>query len=186
LTDALKLAALVLPLGLDTLGVAVAMGLAGVPRERRTRLAVLFAAFETAMPLLGAALGVPLGRTFGEAADVIAAALLVALGVHMLRSREDEQDASAVPLGGGGVFAAVALGLSVSMDELAIGFSVGLLGLPLLPFALAVGAQAFVVTEIGLRLGQRAGARWAGAGERVAGVALLALGAILIAERLAG
>jgi putative Mn2+ efflux pump MntP len=53
----LKLVAFVLPLGLDTLGVAVGLGIAGLPRRSRKRIALLFAAFETAMPLVGVALG---------------------------------------------------------------------------------------------------------------------------------
>jgi putative Mn2+ efflux pump MntP len=45
-------AALVLPLGLDTLGVALALGVAGLPPEKRLRFSLLFAGFEAAMPLL--------------------------------------------------------------------------------------------------------------------------------------
>lgn len=39
----LKLVAVVLPLGLDTLGVALALGIAGLPARRRTQIALLFA-----------------------------------------------------------------------------------------------------------------------------------------------
>ena len=83
-----------------------------------------------------------------------------------------------------GLYSALALGLSVSLDELAIGFSAGLLRLPLLPLVIAVGVQAFAVTQIGVRLGERVGSRWAEAAQRTAGVALIALGAILLVERL--
>ena len=50
--DTLKLIALVLPLGLDTFGVALALGIAGLPADRRVRVALLFASFEAAMPLV--------------------------------------------------------------------------------------------------------------------------------------
>jgi hypothetical protein len=75
-TPTLKLVAVIVPLGLDTLGVALALGVAGVSPRRRLRIALLFASFEAAMPLIGVALGAPLGRSIGAAADYGAAALL--------------------------------------------------------------------------------------------------------------
>jgi manganese efflux pump family protein len=184
--DVLKLIAVIVPLGLDTFGVALALGIGGLPQRRRTRVALLFAAFETVMPLAGVALGVPLGRAIGNTADYIAAPLLVALGVYVLREGEHADEGERlVSMTERGVYGAIALGVSISLDELAIGFSAGLLRLPLLPMVLAIGAQAFVVTEVGIRLGTRLGARWRESAERVAGVALIALGVILLAARLA-
>src|SRR5262249_33928326 len=87
--DTLKLIGLVLPLGLDTFGVAMALGIAGLPARGRIHLALLFAGFETAMPLVGVALGAPLGRALGSAAEYIASALLIVLGVYMLLANED-------------------------------------------------------------------------------------------------
>jgi putative Mn2+ efflux pump MntP len=194
----LKLIAVILPLGLDTFGVAVALGVAGLPARSRTRVALLFAAFETGMPLLGAALGAPLGRTVGGAADYVAAGLLLALGAYMLGDRDPDGDGDGDGNGdagerrrllsmiSGGIVPALALGVSISLDELAIGFSAGLLRLPLLELVVAVGIQAFVVTQLGVRVGARVGSRWAEAAEGIAGAALLALGAVLLIERVAG
>jgi putative Mn2+ efflux pump MntP len=130
---------------------------------------------------------VPLGRAVGDAADYIAAALLVALGVYMLAEGGDhhEEGDRLLSMTQRGLYGAVALGVSISLDELAIGFSAGLLRLPLLPLVLAIGAQAFIVTQIGVRLGARVGERWRESAERVAGVALIALGLILATARLA-
>ena len=47
--DTLKLIAFILPLALDTFGVALALGIAGLPPRSRIRVALLFAGFETAM-----------------------------------------------------------------------------------------------------------------------------------------
>jgi putative Mn2+ efflux pump MntP len=80
---------------------------------------------------------------------------------------------------------AALLGFSVSVDELAVGFGAGLLRLPIVPLAIAVGAQAFIVTQLGLWLGGRVSERLGELAERFAGAALLALGAVLAAERLA-
>jgi putative Mn2+ efflux pump MntP len=183
-TATLKLAALVVPLGLDTLGVALALGLAGLPRDKRLRISVLFAGFEAAMPLIGVALGAPLGHAIGSAADYIAAALIVALGIYMLLAENDQPD-RLLSLTRGGVFGAVALGVSISLDELAIGFSAGLLRLPIAALVIAVAAQAFIATQIGIRLGSRVGERMREATKNLAGVALIALGAILLITQLA-
>ena len=180
--DTLKLIGFILPLGLDTFGVALALGLAGLPRRRGVRIALLFAGFETVMPLIGVALGVPLGKAVGGAADYVAAALLVGLGAYMLA--QDDNDEDLLSMTRGGLLGAAALGVSISLDELAIGLSAGLLRLPIVPMVIAIGAQAFVVTLVGVRLGGRLGERWRESAERVAGVALIALGTTLLVVRL--
>jgi putative Mn2+ efflux pump MntP len=183
--EALKVIAVVVPLGLDTFAVAVALGMAGLPQHRRTHIALLFATFETLMPLLGVAVGAPLGHKIGNAADYIASALLMALGLYMLReSDEDDEGERLLSMTRRGVYGAAALGVSISLDELAIGFSAGLLRLPILPVVVVIGVQAFAVTQIGVRVGARLGKRWRESAERLAGIALLTLGVILLAVRL--
>jgi putative Mn2+ efflux pump MntP len=179
--DTLKLIALVLPLGLDTFGVALALGIAGLPPDKRLRVALLFAGFEATMPLVGVAVGAPLGHAVGGAADYVAGALLVGLGLYMLVG--DEESDRALSLTQRGLLGVLALGLSISLDELAIGFSAGLLRLPLVPLVIAIGAQAFVVTLVGVSLGRRVGEYWRESAERVAGAALIALGVSLIVLR---
>ena len=182
-TVTLKLAALILPLGLDTFAVALALGVAGLPQRERLRVSLLFAGFEAAMPLIGVALGTPLGHAIGAAADYAAAALIAALGAYMLLANDDEQE-RLLSLRRHGLFGAVALGVSISLDELAIGFSAGLLRMPILAMAIAIAAQAFILTQIGVRLGGRAGGAMREATERLAGLALIALGVILLLTRL--
>ncbi|MDQ6817241.1 MAG: manganese efflux pump MntP family protein [Actinomycetota bacterium] len=183
----LKLIGLILPLGLDTLGVSLALGLAGLSPRLRLRLSFLFAGFEAAMPLIGVALGAPLGRSLGGVADYFAAGLVAALGVYMLAAGDDhgQEGERLLSMTQRGMVGAVALGVSISLDELAIGFSAGLLRLPILAMVIAVGLQAFIVTQIGVRLGSRVGPDTREAAEKLAGVALLGLGAWLLIEKLA-
>jgi putative Mn2+ efflux pump MntP len=179
--DTLKLIALVLPLGLDTFGVALALGIAGLPPGGRIHLALLFAGFETAMPLVGVALGAPLGHALGSAAEYIASALLIVLGLYMVLANEDGGEGDRLlAMTQGGLLGAIALGVSISLDELAIGFSAGLLRVPLVPLVVAIGVQAFVVTLVGVRLGTRVGERLRESAEQVAGAALITLGGTLL------
>jgi len=69
------------------------------------------------------------------------------------------------------------LGLSISLDELAIGFGLGLLHLPTLAALGLIGrAQAFLVAQLGLRLGRRVGETVREGAETLAGVGLIAIG----------
>jgi len=181
----LKLIALIAPLGLDTLGVAVVLGIAGFPPHRRMRLSLLFAAFETAMPLIGVALGAPLGDAIGSVANYIAAGVIAVLGVYLLLARGDESEGERIlSMTQRGLWSALALGASISLDGLAIGFSAGLLHLPILTMAIAIGVQAFVLTHVGIRIGSRVGERMREAAERAAGIALIALGIVLLVTQL--
>jgi putative Mn2+ efflux pump MntP len=56
--------------------------------------------------------------------------------------------------------------------------------LPVPALVIAVAEQAFVVTQLGLRLGDRLGETARDAAEQLAGVALLTLGAILLVRQL--
>ena len=179
------LAGLLLPLGLDTFAVAAALGMLGIEPRGRQRITVIFTVFETAMPLLGSFAGSLAGNAIGGAADYIAIAVLVGLGLYMLLPTREAGEKSRVRLlGRTRGLAAIGLGISISMDELAIGFSIGLLRFPLLLVLVLIGSQTFVVTQVGLRLGAAIGEAIRETAERLAAIALVALGAILLAERL--
>ncbi len=179
-----KLVGLIAPLGLDTLAISCALGAAGVSSVRRRTLSLVMVGFEVGMPLLGLALGAPLGRLLGAGAEYVAAGVLIVLGVRML-SGEEEDDLSGLLSGAEG-WRALGLGVSVSLDELAVGATLGLLRLPLLIAVAGIAAQALVLSQLGLWLGARLGARLGASAERLAGVALAGLGCVLLASRLGG
>jgi putative Mn2+ efflux pump MntP len=179
-----KLAALVLPLGRDTFAVAAALGIVGVSPAHRLRISVLFSAFEAGMPLIGLALGAPLGHAIGGAADYVAIGVLLAFGLYTLVASgrdEEERLGRLAQMHGAG---ALLLGVSISLDELAIGFTLGLLRLPAGLVIVLIALQAFIVTQLGLRFGSRLSERLREGAERLAGAALAALGVVLLAQKL--
>jgi putative Mn2+ efflux pump MntP len=178
-----KLVALIVPLGLDTFAVAAAIGMVGGSHRSRLRLSVVFVSFEALMPLLGLAAGAPIGRAIGSGGDYVAVGVLLAFGVYTLLGSEGDDEkklATLAAVRGPGV---LLLGLSISLDELAIGFTLGLLRLPVALIIGLIAIQALVVSQLGFRLGARLSERLREAAERLAGAALTGLAIALLAAK---
>lgn len=181
--------ALLLSLGLDTLAVALGLGVGGLPRERWLRVGLTFALFEGVMPVIGLVIGQHVSGALGEIAAYAAGVLLVALGgweIHEALSGDD-LEASAQQVTGQATNqmarqdrSILITGLSVSLDELAVGFSLGVLGVALGPALVYIALQAFALTFAGLWLGTRVGAKMGERAELTAGIVLALLGAAVI------
>jgi putative Mn2+ efflux pump MntP len=179
-----KLIALVVPLGLDTFAVAAALGVLGTTRATRLRISVVFTCFEAAMPLVGLAVGAPLGRAIGAAADYVAIGVLLAFGLYTLIGSDEREERALSRFADMRGPGALLLGLSISLDELAIGFTIGLLRLPVALVIVLIACQAFIATQLGLRLGSHLGERLRELAETLAGLALTALALVLLVVRL--
>lgn len=181
----LILAGLILPLALDTFALTAALGVAGLPPQARRRTSLTLAAFEAVMPVIGALAGAGVGAIVGRFAGWTAIALLLVVGALMLRpGDEDKEEARLKLLARAQGFAIVDLGVAVSLDELAVGFSLGLAGLSLPVAVVWIALQAFAAAEIGLRLGSRIGEELRERAEQLAGVVLIVMAGILLALKL--
>jgi putative Mn2+ efflux pump MntP len=192
---ALRLVLLVLPLGLDTFALSTVLGVAPLARRTRVRQALTFAAAEGLMPAVGLLIGLPLGNAVGRWSAYLAGALIAAVGLWMWRKEakeahdDDDDDGEAARIAAAATkagWAMVGLALSVSLDELAVGFSFGVLGFPLLPALVAIALQALLLSIAGQWIGRHAGARLGERAERLAGPALCLVGLWFIAAQLAG
>lgn len=162
---------------------AAALGITRPPARERLRISALIAGFEAGMPLVGLGLGVPLAHPIAGAANYVAAGILIALGLVGLVHDEDEQHL--VELSRRRGRAALLIGLSVSTDELAIGFALGLLHVPVVPVVIAIGLQAFLLSQLGLRVGAGLSVRRREGAERLASIGLALIGVVLLIEKLA-
>lgn len=176
-----RLLAFVLPLGLDSFAVAAAIGAAQVAGFwLRLRVSLVFVLFEGGMPLIGLGLGSALARSIGQVASYLAAAAVIGIGGWMLFPRRgggDEERAARILSSHG--LALLGLGISISLDELAIGFSIGLVHLPVTAVIVAIAVQAFLAAQLGLATGARIAERWREWAEKGAGIALILLGIYL-------
>ncbi|MDP9111889.1 MAG: manganese efflux pump MntP family protein [Candidatus Eremiobacteraeota bacterium] len=177
----LKIALFVLPLGLDTFAIAVAVGLR---RIHPLRPAAVFAIAEGTMPLVGIFFGSLVSLRFQSAAGYIGAVILILLGLHVLKESEETLE-EAEGLSFTSLRTMLLAGLAVSIDEIAIGFPLATEGLPVLWVLVAIAAQAFLLGYAGVSLGAKLGARASKLSGILAGCAFIALGIWLIVSRLA-
>ena len=186
MSNPLTLAALILPLGFDTFALSLAFGLAGITARERLRVSLIMTAFEGAMPLIGFFIGAGVGVGLGRIGNGVAVAVLVAVACYMLwpgKGEEREAERAGLLRRTRGL-ALIGIGLSVSIDELAIGFGIGLLRAPLLLLVALIALQALVAGQLGMRLGSKLGEGVGELAERIGGVLLLVAAGLVLSETL--
>ncbi len=168
---------LVLAVGLamDAMAVSAARGLVSRRKREAVQLAMVFGAFQAAMPALGWWLGSLVGPLFERWAVWVAAGLLAAIGAKMLwdtRGDDEGDDAEQGPLT---MLTLFTLGVATSIDAFAAGVSLTMLDLPLILSIALIGGVPAGLSGLGFALGRRAGDRLGRRLERFGGVILLLL-----------
>jgi len=164
-------------LAMDAFAVAAAVG-AGLERVTSRhvfRLAWHFGFFQAAMPVLGW-LGGSVASSYTAAfAHWIASGLLVFIGARMFKEsfRPKKQRRNLDPTRG---LSLVGLSVATSIDALAVGISLGLIGVPVWIPAAVIGGVTIGMTWIGIRLGRGIGSILGPWAERAGGIALVLLG----------
>jgi manganese efflux pump family protein len=179
-------AGLLLPLALDTFALAAALGMAGLERRDMLRVALVFTVFEAGMPIAGVLVGRVAGSLIGAWAGYGGILFLFIAGFLLLRPGQDDDDEERRLrlLAHARGLAIIDLGLSISVDELTVGLSAGLLGLSIALVVVWIAIQAFAAAQVGLRLGARVGAELRERSEQVAGIALVAVAIVLLILKL--
>lgn len=139
--------------------------------RRRLSIASVLTAFEAGMPGVGMMLSGPVGHMIGSTAHYFAALLLIGIGVFMLLADDEDEDEAVLATS-----TLIAVGFAVSVDEVAVGVSLGLHGVAFAPLALTIALWVGAATMTGLTLGARVPARFHEVAEVAAAVALIVLG----------
>lgn len=162
-------------IGSNNLAVALALGANG-QEERRSRIALVFGAFEFAVPLVGIWLGEATATRIGSAAGTIGATLLIAIGawtvVSGIRNKRDDHIADRTTTWPG----LVTLAAGLSVDNLLVGFSLGLDNADPLAVASTIAVFSVGFTLGGISLGARSARQWEQTAKIGAGTLLTALG----------
>ncbi|MBK6848181.1 MAG: manganese efflux pump [Proteobacteria bacterium] len=182
------LLAIAVGLALDAFAVALAVGVSveRVTRGHTFRLAWHFGLFQFLMPIVGWLAGLTVQRSFAAFDHWIVFGLLSAIGgkmvVESLRSPKAEAP-RADPTRG---WSLVALSLATSIDALAVGLSLALLGTRIWYPAIVIGLTAGALTALGLQLGRPLGALFGRRIEALGGAVLIGIGVKTLFDHLGG
>jgi len=147
------------------------------------RLTFHFGLFQFLMPVVGWFAGTTIERYIVSFDHWVAFGLLVFVGGRMIRAgfdRDTEQQ-KADPSRG---WTMVLLSIAVSIDALAVGLSLGLIGVTIWYPAIVIGVVTGLMSWLGLRIGNRLGKRFGKAMEIAGGVVLVLLGVRILLTHL--
>lgn len=139
--------------GADNLQVAAAISMAPLSRGRRALFALAFSICEIATPLIGLLLIHSLNQRFGHWMDRVAPLVVVACGIIILVLAATDRDELEKLVNARWTIAA--LPLSLSLDNLLIGVSLGAFRYPLPLAAATIGAVSAVMCIAGIFAGAR-------------------------------
>jgi putative Mn2+ efflux pump MntP len=186
--DFLTLFGIALALAMDAFAVALATGmnLAALTGRHLFRLGFHFGLFQALMPIIGWLAGRTVQQYIAAWDHWIAFGLLAFVGGHMLweaRSEAHEEKRTNDPTRG---LSLIMLSVATSIDALAVGFSLSVLGVSIWTPALVIGLVAGVLTVIGMLLGRRAGDQWGPRVEIAGGLVLIGIGVKILVEHMMG
>ncbi len=170
---------------MDAFAVSVCKGLSTRQLSARHYLIIgaWFGGFQALMPTLGYILGSTFEKYITKYDHWIAFVLLAFIGGNMLRegfSKESEEHNSSFS------FAAMSvLAVATSIDALAVGITFALLpGVNIVAAVLFIGFTTFIISGIGLKVGNIFGSKYKNGAEIVGGIILILIGIKILLEHL--
>ena len=182
--DLLTLFLLAVGLSMDAFAVSICKGLAmkKITFKQAVIVGLWFGGFQALMPTLGFFLGTTFADLVNAVADWIAFALLALIGANMIKEalskEEEEADAS---LSFKKMFI---LAVATSIDAFAVGVSFAFMeiGTMIIPAVLFIGIITFILSMIGVKVGNVFGTKYKSKAEFAGGVILVLLGVKIILE----
>lgn len=173
-------------LSMDAFAVSIGKGLSTKSLTSRHYLSVgvWFGGFQALMPIVGFLLGVSFASLVESFDHWIAFVLLGVIGSNMIRESLKGDECEIHP-----DFSARAmfmLAIATSIDALAVGVSFAFLQIDILPAASIIGVTTFILSMIGLRIGNIFGCRFKSKAEFVGGIVLIIIGIKILVEHLLG
>ena len=170
-------------LSMDAFAVSICKGLAMKKMNwKNAGLAGLyFGGFQMFMPLVGYLLGTGFRDKITSIDHWIAFVLLAFIGINMIKeafSDEEEADSSF------DVKTMLILAVATSIDALAVGVTFAFLHVQILPAVSLIGVTTFVLSAVGVRVGNVFGSRYKSKAELAGGIILVLMGVKILLEHL--
>lgn len=176
-------------LSMDAFAVSICKGLAmrKVNKKQAFVIGLFFGGFQALMPFIGWALGSQFESYITSIDHWIAFVLLVVIGGNMVKEAvsekvgEDEVEQMDPPLDIKEMFI---LAIATSIDALAVGITFAFLNYPIVEAITIIGITTFVISIIGVYVGNFFGSKYKKRAEIVGGVILILLGVKILLEHL--
>ena len=186
--DLLTLLTLAVGLAMDAFAVSICKGLA--MREKVLKKGIIvglwFGGFQALMPTIGFFLGTQFKDQITSIDHWIAFILLVCIGGKMVVEAVRDRDHEVVgkkdqPLDHKEMFL---LAVATSIDALAVGITFALLDTPIIEAIVIIGCTTFVLSIVGVIVGNFFGTRYKKKAEIIGGIILILIGLKILLEHL--
>ncbi|MHB8613259.1 MAG: manganese efflux pump MntP [Candidatus Dormibacteraceae bacterium] len=162
--------------GLSNFAGAIGIGLSGINARTRIRVGIAFGFFEALMPLIGLILGEAVAGYIGHhLAGYVAGGILILTGLYTIFQGRQVKTEESGPQGLQ-THRLIITALALSIDNLAVGFALGGLQLPIILAAATMGLVSVGMSLAGLELGHRLGRRVEERSEEIGGGVLIVVG----------
>ena len=172
-------------LSMDAFAVSICKGLSvkKVSAKHVLTVGVYFGGFQALMPMLGFLLGYKFESFITNIDHWIAFVLLAIIGGNMIREAlgKDEDDKENDDFS---FRAMLPLAVATSIDALAVGISFAFLGVDIVQAALLIGATTFVLSGVGIFVGNIFGSKYKSKAEFLGGAVLILIGLKILLEHL--
>ncbi len=170
-------------LSMDAFAVSVCKGLS--VKKISVRHAVIagfyFGGFQALMPTIGFLLGTQFQSMIEQFDHWIAFVLLGLIGFHMIRESRGESDELNCSFG---VSSMLPLAVATSIDALAVGVTFAFLKVEIVPAVSFIGVTTFVLSAVGVKIGNVFGLKYKSRAEIAGGAVLIAMGTKILLEHI--
>ncbi len=173
-----------LGLAMDAFAVSVCKGLAmkKMSWKKAIIIGLYFGVFQAVMPTIGFFLGTTFERFITNIDHWIAFILLVGIGINMIKEAFDEESENRND--NVDIKTMLVLSIATSIDALAIGITFACLKMHILIPVITIGVTTFIISVIGVKIGNRFGDKYEKKAETMGGVILILLGTKILLEHL--
>lgn len=171
-------------LAMDAFAVSVCKGLAmkKMSWKKAIIIGLYFGIFQAVMPVIGYFLGTTFERFITNVDHWVAFILLVGIGINMVKEAFDKESENRND--NVDVKTMLVLSIATSIDALAIGITFVCLKIHIVMPVITIGLITFIISIIGVKIGNRFGDKYEKKAEIMGGVILILLGIKILLEHL--